>query len=236
MNRDPSPRRLLAGGRRGILTAAGGLAALSLLLLAVGGLLRHESVSVPAAPAPPTATAGETEAHEQAAGRDPHRPDPQDGSAVTPLGRSVPVSVAVPSLEITSSLEKLGRDRTGAMETPKNTDLAGWYAPGPSPGEQGPAVIAGHVTWNGEPSVFHRLGELRSGDALHVTRTDGTTVMFTVDRVEQYPKNEFPTVEVYRNLDHAGLRLITCGGDYSTQDRRYTDNVVVYASLSRVVT
>ncbi|NEE50394.1 class F sortase, partial [Streptomyces sp. SID8455] len=33
-------------------------------------------------------------------------------------------------------------------------------------------------------------------------------------------------------LDHAGLRLITCGGDYSEDDSRYADNVVVYASLT----
>ncbi|EST26495.1 class F sortase [Streptomyces niveus] len=47
-----------------------------------------------------------------------------------------------------------------------------------------------------------------------------------------YPKDDFPTVEVYRNLDHAGLRLITCGGDFSEADLRYADNVVVYATLT----
>ncbi|NEE26831.1 class F sortase, partial [Streptomyces sp. SID7982] len=55
---------------------------------------------------------------------------------------------------------------------------------------------------------------------------------FTVDRTAVYPKDEFPTVEVYRNLDHAGLRLITCGGEYSASDSRYADNVVVYATLT----
>ncbi|MFE6029200.1 class F sortase [Streptomyces niveus] len=38
--------------------------------------------------------------------------------------------------------------------------------------------------------------------------------------------------EVHRNLDHAGLRLITCGGDFSEADRRYADSVVVYATLT----
>jgi len=33
-------------------------------------------------------------------------------------------------------------------------------------------------------------------------------------------------------LGHAGLRLITCGGDCSEKDSRYADNVVVYAGLT----
>ena len=37
--------------------------------------------------------------------------------------------------------------------------------------------------------------------------------------------------EVYGNLDHAGLRLITCGGPYDTSVHHYTDNIVVYAHL-----
>ncbi|MBW1598219.1 class F sortase [Streptomyces sp. JJ38] len=154
------------------------------------------------------------------------------GSKTVTMQRSVPTTVSVPSLGLSSPLEKLGRDSSGAMRTPRDTDLAGWYEPGPAPGEQGPAVIAGHVTWDGEPSVFFRLGELRAGDGVLVERADGSTAEFTVTRVEQYPKDAFPTVEVYRNLDHAGLRLITCGGAYSREDSRYADNVVVYAELT----
>ena len=118
------------------------------------------------------------------------------------------------------------------METPEDPDKAGWYHPGPAPGANGPSVIAGHVTWNGAPTVFFDLARIDPGDTVEVAREDGTTAEFTVDRVRTYPKDAFPTVEVYRNLDHAGLRLITCGGDFSEADRRYADNVVVYATLT----
>ncbi|MFE0206876.1 class F sortase [Streptomyces sp. NPDC058985] len=147
------------------------------------------------------------------------------------LDRSAPTEVHIPAIGVSSTLEDLGLDRGGVMETPRNPGLAGWYTPGPTPGQQGPAVIAGHVTWNGDRSIFYRLAELSAGDTVTVDREDGRTVTFTVDRVEQYPKNEFPTVDVYRNLDHAGLRLITCAGDYSA-DGRYADNIVVYATLT----
>jgi phosphodiesterase/alkaline phosphatase D-like protein len=93
-------------------------------------------------------------------------------------------------------------------------------------------VIAGHVTWNGARSVFFRLAELRPGARIKVLRADGTTAVFTVTSTAQYPKDRFPSIDVYRNLDHAGLRLVTCAGDYSPEDRRYADNIVVYARLS----
>ncbi|MFF0258989.1 class F sortase [Streptomyces microflavus] len=148
------------------------------------------------------------------------------------LPPSRPVSITIPSIEVTSGLEQLGLGKNRAMETPKDPAKAGWYRPGATPGAIGPSVIAGHVTWDGVPAVFFKLTELEPGDRIDVRRADGTTAAFTVDRTATYPKDDFPTVEVYRNLDHAGLRLITCGGDYSEDDSRYADNVVVYASLT----
>ncbi|MEV0373985.1 class F sortase [Streptomyces sp. NPDC050636] len=147
-------------------------------------------------------------------------------------GKSAPQRISVPSLNISSTLETLGRKKDGTMETPADPDKAGWYTPGPAPGEKGPAVIAGHVSWNGKPSVFHRLSSLKAGDAIEVARTDGKSSKFTVSRIAQYPKNKFPTIEVYKNIDHPGLRLITCGGQYDTSQHYYRDNVVVFAKLA----
>ena len=50
-------------------------------------------------------------------------------------------------------------------------------------------------------------------------------------QVEEYPKDEFPTDVVYGDLDHAGLRLITCGGSFDREARSYDDNIVVFADL-----
>ena len=58
--------------------------------------------------------------------------------------------------------------------------------------------------------------------------------MFTVTRVARFAKSRFPTRAVYGAIDHAGLRLITCGGTYDAARNRYLDNVVVFAKLSRV--
>ena len=59
-------------------------------------------------------------------------------------------------------------ERGGEMEVPNDPARAGWYTLGPTPGALGPAVIAGHVTWNQMPAVFFRLAELRLGDLVRV--------------------------------------------------------------------
>jgi hypothetical protein len=52
--------------------------------------------------------------------------------------------------------------------------------------------------------------------------------------VQQHAKLEFPTEAVYGQIDHAGLRLITCGGAYDAARRKYLDNIVVFAKLKEV--
>ena len=92
-------------------------------------------------------------------------------------------------------------------------------------------MLAGHVDWAGEAGVFAALHELAPGDQVVVVRQDGSTAVFGVTEVAQFDKDAFPTQAVYGDLDHAGLRLITCGGDFDRGTRSYVDNVVVFAEL-----
>lgn len=87
------------------------------------------------------------------------------------------------------------------------------------------------MDWDGQPGVFFDLRDLTSGDEIAVVRQDGSTTRVRVERVEGFAKDEFPTQLVYADLDHAGLRLITCGGDLDPQARSYEDNLVVFARL-----
>ena len=51
------------------------------------------------------------------------------------------------------------------------------------------------------------------------------------DFASQAAAHAFPTERVYGDIDHAGLRLITCGGEFDRAARSYRENVVVYAGL-----
>lgn len=159
-------------------------------------------------------------------------PDKSAGGLV--LAKSVPVRLDIPAIGVDTPLMKLGlnADRTVQVPPIERDSPAGWYQLSPTPGELGPSVILGHVTvgqfGNG---VFLRLAQLHTGDRVDVSRADGSVAEFSVDKVAQYPKSTFPTQEVYGNIDHAGLRLITCGGAKNLATDTYPDNVVVYASL-----
>jgi sortase (surface protein transpeptidase) len=149
------------------------------------------------------------------------------------LPESDPVAVSIPRIDVQSTLVPLGLKSKGEMELP-DPAVAGWFTGGATPGALGPAVITGHVTWNRAPAVFHRLGTLRRGDQVIVTRKDGKTAVFTVSRVDRFSKSRFPSQAVYGTIDHAGLRLITCGGTYDAARHKYLDNVVVFARLEAV--
>ncbi|GGO87116.1 class F sortase [Wenjunlia tyrosinilytica] len=215
-----------AGPRRGrrplyIGSAVLALVAVALIVVAMG---RQD-------PAPPQGPAAQQQGQQgQHQGHDSARAGTKVRGTV--LKASAPEQISIPSLNVSSSLERLGLDAKQAMQTPRDPDKAGWFTPGPTPGALGPSVIAGHVTWNGSPGVFFRLAQMKKGDTVEVGRQDGTTAVFTVDRTARYAKERFPTIEVYRNLDHAGLRLITCGGDFSAKAHHYADNIVVFAHLT----
>ncbi|MDQ3095747.1 MAG: class F sortase [Actinomycetota bacterium] len=154
-----------------------------------------------------------------------------DGGKLPELGWSKPVAVAIPRIDVRSSLEDLGLDSAGVMTTPQDHERAGWFTPAPPPGLIGVAVIAGHVTWDGERSVFFDLDALRPGDRVEVEREDGVTAVFEVTRLGRFPKEQFPTEAVYRPVGNASLRLITCGGGYDEVANRYLDNVIVWADM-----
>ncbi len=143
----------------------------------------------------------------------------------------VPVSVQVPSVGLSSSLVDIGVDDAGALVPPADFGQAGWFAAGPAPGAVGPAVLAGHVDSRSGPAVFYRLEDIAPGARVLVGRDDGSTLVFGVTRVAQYPKSAFATAEVYGPTVDAELRLITCGGTFDRSRRSYTDNIVVYAQL-----
>ena len=151
------------------------------------------------------------------------------------LQSSAPVSLSIPAIGVTSPLLTLGLNPDGTVEVPSLDDpdsKAGWYKGSPTPGAIGPAIVLGHIdSKKYGPGVFFKIGSLAPGQEVDVTRQDGTVAVFTIDGVRSYPKDQFPTKDVYGNIDHAGLRLITCGGTFDPNKGSYESNIVVYASL-----
>lgn len=149
----------------------------------------------------------------------------------TLLARSEPTRVRIPSLGVTSPIIKLGLQPNRRMEVPQNGSESGWFTGSPTPGELGPSIVAAHVTWQGKRGAFFSLGSMKDGQRIEIDRTDGSTGVFEVEGIGQYPKKAFPSEKVYGSVNHAALRLITCGGVYDGDSGHHLDNVVVYAKL-----
>lgn len=155
-------------------------------------------------------------------------------AGVRPVSASpAPIAISIPSIGVESDLMRLDLTRERRLEVPPldQAQTAGWYQRSPTPGETGASVIVGHVDSEDGPAVFYDLRELRRGAKVRVARADGTTAVFRVDKLASYLKSDFPTKAVYGQIPYAGLRLITCGGEYERAEGGYQSNTVVYASL-----
>lgn len=194
--------------------AVGTFAIAALALAGCGGDGGEQVVGAPSGASSPTATA-------------------EPASGIKPLARALPERIEIPKLGVDAPVMELGLSADQSIEEPPLSppNITGWYEYGPTPGELGPAVVLGHVDAHGEAAVFFRLKELGKGDKIRVVRKDGSVAVFAVDQVKRYPKEDFPTQRVYGNLDHAGIRLITCGGVFNDQSGHYKDNVIAFGQL-----
>jgi hypothetical protein len=61
----------------------------------------------------------------------------------------------------------------------------------------------------------------------------GENSVFTVTRVALRSRSS-QARRFYGAIDHAGLRLITCGGTHDAARNRYLDNVIVFDKLKAV--
>jgi LPXTG-site transpeptidase (sortase) family protein len=152
------------------------------------------------------------------------------GSAIPrpPSPRVAPATVTIDDIELWAPIRSVGLDDNGEMEIPDETEV-GWYDLGAAPGEEGATVLAAHVTWNDTVGPFYRLGDLEPGAQVRVRLGDDTTRVYEVVERTMYAKDELPDWRIFRRSGPESLVLITCGGSFNPQIRRYRHNIVVYA-------
>jgi sortase (surface protein transpeptidase) len=250
----PPPR----GGRWRLWAAAATVLLIGAAVLVAGGIRGNDdALSAPPTTAsePAAATAADSEA--AAASSEPASPGVaaprirQDDEApapvveapapvveapapVPPADRSAPLELRIPAIGVSTSMTELGLNPDNTVEVPTDFQQAGWFAPGPSPGQPGSAVILGHVDSYRGPAVFFRLRSLHPGDAVEVRLADGAVAHFAVTAVETYLKDQFPAERVYGPHGNSALQLVTCGGEFDRQARSYLSNIVAYTSLVAV--
>ncbi len=156
---------------------------------------------------------------------------------ISPRARSAPVHISVPAVGISSVLGPArGLKPDGTIDDAPLSgplwSLPWWYEGGPTPGQNGSAVILGHVdsaAGAGHLGVFFRLGDLRPGQQVIVALANGSVTRWTIATNRLYLDGQFPNTAVYNRSGPLTLRLVTCGGSFDWQTHEYQSVTVVTA-------
>ncbi|SDN19027.1 class F sortase [Alkalicoccus daliensis] len=145
--------------------------------------------------------------------------------------RFPPESLQIPGIDVDGPVEEVGILENGQMGVPDSAEGIGWFAPGVKPGEQGNAVLAGHVDSRSGPAVFYDLKEMSAGDEVQVTDNEGNELTFEVTRVVSYDRKEAPLEEIFGRSEKRNLNLITCTGTFNQEEGTHDERLVVYTEL-----
>jgi hypothetical protein len=146
--------------------------------------------------------------------------------------------VCSPSIGINATLESMGTDGAGNMAVPTHEDRAaiGWYsASAPIGGEQGNAVLAGHVDYPYDAPALATLYTAHAGQRLWISDGTGGVFSYTVTTVREPTSRDAPPRDIFELTGDPGLSLVTCSGDYVQPDGSpswsYTNNLIVDLAL-----
>ena len=160
--------------------------------------------------------------------------DPALPSAAPMRGAGTPVRLTIATINVDAAIEAVGLTPDGAMDTPQTPDDTAWYQLGPRPGEQGNAVIVGHVDSPAGGAVFRDLRTLTPGSMIVVVSGDGVAHRFVMRDAERYPLGSAPLTEIFGAGDGVHLTLITCDADtsFDRASGKYAGHVVIYADAA----
>ncbi len=145
---------------------------------------------------------------------------------------AAPIRLSAPRIGLDAAIEKYTDamvKREGGVDPPK-LDAISWWTGGGTPGSNAgnTVYLYGH-TWK-EPAVFNRIKELRPGDYIFVTTSNGR-LRYRVEGSYRVAKPELPTDPRVTEAKPGRLLLLACwratGKELTT-----TRNIVVQAQLS----
>jgi len=140
------------------------------------------------------------------------------------------VHLEIPSIDIDTDVTEGGiiTNREGNLEWQTVPFIAVQYRETALVGARGNAVISGHVVTIAEGNVFRNLYKVNVGDAVGVETKDGRYT-YIVEEVKLVKPN---AIEVMAPSTSPILTLITCGGEFDTRTRSFSDRLIVVSRLA----
>jgi LPXTG-site transpeptidase (sortase) family protein len=139
--------------------------------------------------------------------------------------------LSLPSIDVTAAVSSIGFEpgtRTPAI--PYSAWGVGWYNFTDYPGAGGNAVFSGHVDYyTGEPAVFGRLVNVKSGDLIYVILGDGTPMAYEVGISYYVTPYNADVNEIFGITASDAITFITCGGAWDPVAHDYSHRLIVRA-------
>ena len=152
----------------------------------------------------------------------------EDNQTVVP---PAPTRIEIADLGIDVAVQPVGLDEQGRMGLFDDPSIAAWYQWGPAPASTvGSTVIAAHVdSLEYDLLPFARLKDAGAGTQIFVTDAAGTRHPYVVQSVSVIEKADVDWVAAFDRAGPRRLTLVTCGGEFDNENRRYLSNLVLTA-------
>lgn len=141
-----------------------------------------------------------------------------------------PSTLSIPAIGIEAEVLHLATEENGDMAVPETAEDVSWFEPGYAPGQNGRAVIAGHVDAVEGPAVFWDLAQLEAGDKITVAGSEGE-LTFKVYAMESVELALADVADIFGYRSTPELVLITCSGEYNFERGTREERLIVYAEL-----
>jgi LPXTG-site transpeptidase (sortase) family protein len=145
----------------------------------------------------------------------------------------IPDRLQIPTIHLDAPVEPVGILFNGQMGVPASFEKVGLLVPWTKPGENGNAVIAGHIDHKTGPAIFYHLKELLPGDSIRISNDAGHSNTFLVTRIQRYKTKEAPLQKIFGPVDKARLNLITCAGKFNRKTKEHSHRLVVFSELQK---
>ena len=146
--------------------------------------------------------------------------------------KNEPKKIIINKIGVNAFVQSVGVDQNKKIAVPNNVHLAAWFKDSALPGDNGLAIIDGHVSGKTTDGVFKNLNTLQKGDTFKIEKGDGRIVEYVVFKTASVPEAQASAILFSQDPSLSSqLNLITCGGQFNKQSQQYRDRVIISAQI-----
>lgn len=167
---------------------------------------------------------------------------PLDNGVVPSSGPRFSTSweLILPSARIRAAVVQVGLTPDGAMGSPDNPFVVGWFNRSAVPGQLGNALLGGHRDYqdrdgNVDVGVCWKLDETRVGDQMIMfDQSSSRYYVYEIVDIATIRPDSKDAVKYLSQTQESVVTLITCSGDFDEDTHSYEERIIVVGLLDAV--